>query len=211
MTYVPPELPPWDHDRPEHRALIEKVHRYRSAGWFAHSTETDTDEKTAQAARQTWWSDFGCEMSTDFDDGIFICIADPSRAIWFDPEADVCEGNSSYVHFLAQLSSLTEGDASIGEVVEDWHTEPGRIFVTYKLNGDEHSLALHHYDDWVDPKVLEQLNDELPAGGRRFYCFDGGGQPYALTWATADEVGAIASPGTTPLLDRAPDGWPGVR
>jgi len=32
------------------------------------------------------------------------------------------------------------------------------VFVSYRLNGADQQMALHEFDDWVDPKIIVQLN-----------------------------------------------------
>jgi len=41
------------------------------------------------------------------DDGIFISVADPERAIWFDPESDTCGENETYTSVLQDLAALS--------------------------------------------------------------------------------------------------------
>jgi hypothetical protein len=72
-------------------------------------------------------------------------------------------------------------------------------------------MALHEFGDWVDPKIIAQLDAALPAGGRRLYVFDGAGQAFGITWATPAEAESLCSRGRATLLDRAPDAWPGIR
>jgi hypothetical protein len=207
--YTPSTPTPFDLRSPEHRALIEEVGRYRKAGWF--EDEVGSDEEVAERARGRWWEHWESEVDTSGpDDGIFICMSDPSRATWFDPEADTCEGNETYIDALQELSALTGGAVVITDAVEDWQRQPGRVFVSYRLNGSQHELALHHFDDWVDPKMIAQLNAALPGDGRRFYVFDGGGQAFAITWATPNEAESLMASGRAVLLDRSPDKWPGV-
>jgi hypothetical protein len=210
MPYEPTAPPPFDPDDPAHRELIELVRRYRSAGWFAGDVASDED--VARRAREGWWAEWEQEVDTAApDDGIFICAADPGRAIWFDPEADTCEENATYLSVLDDLAAVTGGALRLVGVSEDWHREPGRVYVAYEVDGVGRELALHQFDDWVDPKIIEQINRSLPPDGGRFYVFDGGGQAFAITWATATEAAALNGSGQTALLDRAPDPWPGIR
>lgn len=59
--------------------------------------------------------------TSERDYAIFIKIADPQRAIWFDPEADTCEANATYTNVLKRLAALSGGALVITHVVEDWH------------------------------------------------------------------------------------------
>jgi hypothetical protein len=210
VPYEPPEPPPFDSADPDHQNLIALVRSYRSAGWFR--SETGSDEDVARRARERWWAEWADEVDTEgTDDGIFICSADPERATWFDPEADTCEENATYLSVLDELAGLSGSAVEFTDVVEDWNREPGRVFVSFRLDGGEHELALHEFDDWVDPKVIEQLNHYLAPERGRFWVFDGGGQAFAITWATSAEAEALSRSVRATLLDRAPDNWPGVR
>jgi hypothetical protein len=185
------------------------VKQYREAGWFEH--EAGTDEEVAEAARERWWAEWEREVDINPpDDGIFISMAGPQRALWFDPERDTCEENKTYTEVLGDLADLSGGTVVISDVVEDWHRESGRVFVSYRLSDANQEMALHEFDDWVDPKIIAQLNAALPPEGRRLYVFDGGGQAFAVTWATFSEAAALSSHGRATLLDRAPEAWPGV-
>lgn len=210
MAYIPSTPPPFDPQSPQYGALVQVVRQYREAGWFEH--EAGSDEKVAGGARERWWAEWEDEVDTSGpDDGIFICTADPQRASWFDPERDTCEENQTYTEVLEELAALSGGTVVISNVVEDWDREPGRVFVSYRLNGADQQMALHEFDDWVDPKIIVQLNAALPAEGRRLYVFDGGGQAFGITWATPAETESLCSRGRATLLDRAPDAWPGIR
>jgi hypothetical protein len=210
VPYEATPPPPFDPDNPKHHDLIDFVHRYRSAGWF--EGDVASDEDVTRRARERWWAEWEQEVDTaGSDDGIFLCFADPTRAIWFDPEADTCEENATYLSVLDDLAALTGGPIPLEGVSEDWQREPGRVYVTYRIDGVGHELALHQNDDWVDPKIIEQINRSLPPDGRRFYVFDGGGQAFAITWATAAEADALNGSGRAALFDRAPDLWPGIR
>jgi hypothetical protein len=210
MPYIPSTPTPFDPESREHGALIEEVRRYRRAGWFQN--EVGSDQEVAERARERWWAEWQSEVDTSGpDDGIFICMADPERAIWFDPESDTCEENETYTGVLQELAALSGGDLVITDVVEDWRREPGRVFVSCGVNGASIEVALHQYDDWVDPKIIAQLNAALPADSGRFYVFDGGGQAFGITWATSDEAESLMAHGRVVRLDRAPDAWPGIR
>ena len=206
MSSMPP---PWDPESPAHSGLVEAVRAYRRAGWLGRFGGA-SDEDAARALREEWWSQWEEEYAADEPDDGILAALDPERAIWFDPEADTCEDNRTYVDVLASLCEITGGELEITGVVEDWRREPGRVHVALVVNGTPGELHLHEFHDWVDPKVIEGLNRFLPRDGRHFYCFDGGGQAFCITWASPAEVAALEAARPARLLDKAPAAWPGV-
>ncbi len=91
-----------------------------------------------------------------------------------DPKADVCDGDNVYAEVVKEWAEITGGAFAPTDIHEKWHSVIGPIEVSFLVNGQPNLITPTHRDDWIDLKIVAQLNRILEASGKRFnYVVDG--------------------------------------
>jgi hypothetical protein len=149
-------------------------------------------------------------VGSELDDGDDeqLVVLDEDRAVSLDPENDVCDENHSYAEVLERLAGLTSGEVELTDIVEDWHRQPGQVYVAFSLNGRPAELCLEQMDDWTDGSMIGQLNALLARRGGHFFVFDGGGQAFSITCLTPEGAALVSRQRPLRLFDVAPEAWP---
>lgn len=90
-----------------------------------------------------------------------IALQDSTKAILKDSEADVLKGNDAYVFFLEQLSEISDNRFVPTDINEFWETETGPISVNFTAWEKQFVFKPEYFDDWLDCRVIEDLNNKL--------------------------------------------------
>jgi hypothetical protein len=160
-------IPACDLALPGEGTIAERVARLRAAGVFADRT-TLTDEQLAadlEAAIVAMWGD------VPPDDGsleLLVAEQDPTRVWWRDLEADVGAGGGVYAATLAEWAAISAGAFTPTEITETWASEEGPVSVSFESGGSTHVLEPEYLEDWIDPRILEPINQLIAPSGRQF-------------------------------------------
>ncbi len=98
-----------------------------------------------------------------------IALQDTNKAILKDTEADVLKGNDAYIFFLQQLSEISDSKFVPTDVKETWETETGPITVKLTSWEKQFEFKPEYFDDWLDGRVIEDINNELVDSKCGFY------------------------------------------
>jgi hypothetical protein len=136
---------------------------YRTLGLFS----AIRDESVIQQFRQ---SHGRYPNPTDPWDDVFL-LAYAQGDVWTgDPEADVCAENQVYREVLGEWAAISNGAFDPISIREDWETDTGPVQVSFDLAGRPMKISPAYQNDWIDLKVLQQINALIATSGRQFEC-----------------------------------------
>jgi hypothetical protein len=98
-----------------------------------------------------------------------IALHDSNKAILKDTEADIWKGSNAYVYFLQQLSEISDKKFVPTDINENWEFETGPITVKFKSWGKQFEFEPEYIDNWIDGRVIEDINNELLDSKCGFY------------------------------------------
>jgi hypothetical protein len=179
--------------------VLRFVRFYRSLGFFTGTEHVDEDHPFGRGA----WP--GCERPLDFArfsdeeladlliaryerdhdcavdavwafDDADLLRYDTSRVWSEDMEADVCAGNDVYVWVLREWARISRGCFRPEDITETWETDEGPITVTFAIDGVRCTWHPAFDGDWIDPHLLEWVNEVIAPTGCEFECLSGEGQ-----------------------------------
>jgi len=91
--------------------------------------------------------------------------------VWVgDPEADVCAENQVYREVLGEWAIISKGAFTPTSIREDWETDTGPVEVSFDLAGRLTKVSPAYENDWIDLKVLRQINALIATSDRQFEC-----------------------------------------
>lgn len=107
-------------------------------------------------------------------DDVFL-LAYAKDKVWADdPEADVCAENKIYQEVLPEWAHISHGAFAPYNITEQWESDSGPITVWFQLGERLASVSPNYQDDWIDLKVLRQINRLIDGSGRQFECSSDG-------------------------------------
>ena len=147
---------------------------------------------------------------TDYDR--FFLATDSDRVWDQDLECDAVSGNGAYVQAIQGWARISRGAFQPESIQEKWG--PARkvsgtlakdpptdsVTVALTVSGHPHEWVVDHYDDWLNPIFLEDVNGLLASSPIRFCAFPPRDQTMTLIALTAAERATIESaraPGLT--------------
>jgi hypothetical protein len=153
------------------QSIGERVVALRELGLFADRPDL-SNEDISQRVEARLDELYGGELLAD-DPLLELIVAslDESRVWWGDLEADVGDGNDVYVSTLEQWAAISKGAFEPEDVRETWDAEDGPVTVTFTLDGENVELKPEYLEDWIDPRILAPINDQIADSGRRFELF----------------------------------------
>jgi hypothetical protein len=135
--------------------------------------------RSAAALLQTIQAEHG-------EDWVYLCANLTSPAaldqllVWQDRERvwsrdleGVYPGEEAYAVTLAELAAISRGGFAPSAVSETWASPEGPVLVRYTARGTRHEFV--HQDgrnDFLDLRLVEQINDLLGPGGTQFAVCD---------------------------------------
>jgi hypothetical protein len=147
-------------------SLDERVRGLRDIGLFADASSTDAElaAEVEAAIAETW----GEVPEDDPTVELLIAEQDRSRVWWRDLEADVAEGSDVYAVTLGEWAAIS-GDSFVPtSIVETWESPTGPITVSFELEGAAHVLEPEYLEDWIDIRILGDINELTSVEGRDF-------------------------------------------
>jgi len=136
---------------------------YRSLGLFgAVQDEHVIQQFTQSHGRQP--------NPSDVWDHVFLLAYAQGDAWADDPEADVCAENQVYREVIGEWATVSKGSFDPTSIKEDWETDTGPIQVSFDLGGRPARISPAYQNDWIDLKVLQQINALIATSGRQFEC-----------------------------------------
>lgn len=95
---------------------------------------------------------------------------------WTPPEGGVSFFSYSavtmdgmYTSLLSDLSSMTGGELSITDILEEPFDNGSRIRITFLLNGEAQTMEADNFGEWYDESILNTLNELLAGTGKQLY------------------------------------------
>ena len=124
------------------------------------ANEFDSDsKKTIRTLTKLYKKDWGDELDENDPHIDLIILKYISKLVWWeDTEADVINGNDVYVLALSEWKEITNQQFSPINIIEKWATERGDISVHFEMNGDDYKIHPRYLDDYLDIKVLTEIN-----------------------------------------------------
>jgi hypothetical protein len=114
----------------------------------------------------------------------------PSDNIWcFDTEC--IEVHGDYATIALRMAVLAQGSLPLEDVQDHVDTEANEAWLSFRLDGKAHRWDFEVNDDWVDPAIIERLQDLLVkrGTGRRFINIHTyGGQEIVIACSTPAQV-----------------------
>lgn len=105
----------------------------------------------------------------------------PKEAFWFDWEG--FDMSTEYTNILNAVNAMADGDFTITDIKQDmtevdWEQGTGKVYISFRINGDLYQYKLKMMNDWLDTKIIKHINDALETAGveKRVYGMDDGGQ-----------------------------------
>lgn len=126
-----------------------------------------------------------------------ILALDTTQVVFGDTEADVAKGNNAYISLLNTFSIASAGIFGPTNIREDWETDKGPINVSFVSNGDTINFKASYYDDYLDEKIFDIINQEmLKKGDEKFFFVSDGeelefGQEYMFIRMTPSQKDSV--------------------
>ncbi|MET0771909.1 MAG: hypothetical protein ABWZ82_02395 [Candidatus Limnocylindrales bacterium] len=155
-------------DLPEGESIAQRVARLRQLGLFADRASL-TDAELAEVIETAIATTWGGAIPPD-DPFLELIVAeqDPDRVWWRDLEADVWSGGELYLATLEEWAAISVDAFTPSGISETWASEQGPIRIAFEMGGSTHILEPEYLDDWIDPRILEPINELIAPTGRRF-------------------------------------------
>lgn len=179
---------------PENESVTDRVGALRGVGLFADRGDL-SDAELATAIQSDIVARWGELPEDSLEAELLIAERDEARVWWRDLEADVDESNQVYVTTLHEWAAISEGVFVPGSITETWSSAAGPIDVSFTLAGEELTLRPDYLEDWIDPRILDTINERLAPEGRRFTLFQAFDQTAVVLALTADERSALENRG----------------
>jgi len=103
-------------------------------------------------------------------DDVFLLAYSEGNVWEGDLEADVCAHNEVYSEVLPEWARISRGAFAPSAITEHWESETGPITLSFQLGGQPASLSPGYHDDWIDLKILQQINGLIALSGHQFEC-----------------------------------------
>jgi hypothetical protein len=180
---------------PEGETIGQRVVALREIGLFAGRPD-QSDEDVIREVETQLDERYGGGLTAD-DPLIDLVVAsmDDSRVWWGDLEADVGADNQVYETTLEEWASISKGAFAPQQIDETWDSGSGPLTITFTLGGDTIELAPEYLEDWIDPRILTPINEQIANSGRRFELFKAFDQSAFLMALTGSERAALEARG----------------
>jgi hypothetical protein len=180
---------------PEGETIEQRVAGLREIGLFADRQDL-SDEDLSQSVEAQLDTTYGGQLPADDPlVDLIVAAADESRVWWSDLEADVDAENQVYASTLEEWAAISEGAFEPHDIEERWNSGSGPVTVTFTLDGTAVALAPEYLEDWIDPRILTPINDQIADTGRRFELFQTFDQSAFVMALTAKERAALEARG----------------
>lgn len=162
------------------------IHFFRSIGFFDQYEGSDKElaNMLVKEHIEKWGKPYD---PTDQYSDLTLLSLDTSRIWWKDTEADVCSGNSVYKRTLQEWSLISRGAFLPENITEYWETEEGPIQVNFDHENSSYVLQPEFLDDYIDLRLLSQINRLIMANGKNFEMFRPFDQTGFVVVLTGDE------------------------
>ncbi|MEW9701975.1 stalk domain-containing protein [Paenibacillus sp. SI8] len=154
--------------------VLDAAHYYRKLGFFEKDkslTAQQFDDKFIEFYKgfvDEDWDPFNSKEGFDAFADLYVLQQDTDRVWMEDTEADVGQGNDSYVQALKNWSAISRGTFKPTDIVEKWESEEGPITVTFTLNGQKKSVHPLYMNDFLDTEILKEINILIRDSGYQF-------------------------------------------
>ena len=169
-------------------SLEHRIGFFQELGLLPGDTPTTTNElavAVANAYREEWGEEI--DISGSLADLEILRYG--GAAIWWeDTEADVYPGNDVYVRVIAEWAAISHGSFAPERIEESWESDSGPITVSFSLSGNLVSLRPEYLDDYIDPRILVQINDTIRSSGRQFELHRAFDQTAFIVCLTQDQM-----------------------
>ncbi len=148
----------------------ELVQYFVDLGFFEDIASSETSERDADI-RKRFRDEFGREVPNLPRSNLAhmkVLAQDRTRVWWNDLEADVSSGNKVYIRTLEALGHISLGYFEPVAIEETWSTETGPISVRFELSGAQIELNPEYGADYIDIRILDDLNKLLQGTPIRF-------------------------------------------
>jgi hypothetical protein len=148
--------------------IVDRVAALRSVGLFADRAGM-TDAALAAAVETAMADVWGAPEDVPASlVELVVAEQDPTRVWWRDLEADVAAENEVYAQTIAEWSEISAGAFEPTDIVETWQGPAGPVTVAFTHDGTQRTLSPEYLEDWIDPRILTQINEAIADSGRRF-------------------------------------------
>ena len=124
-----------------------------------------------------------------------VAEQDPDRVWWRDLEADVWSEGGLYASTLDEWAAISVGAFRPTGISETWASEEGPIRISFEMGGSTHILEPEYLEDWIDPRILEPINQLVAPTGRRFRMVSPFDQTAFVMALTDTEAAALEAAG----------------
>jgi hypothetical protein len=114
---------------------------------------------------------------------------------WSDLEADVGAENHVYASTLEEWAAISKGAFAPQQIQETWDSGSGPVTIRFALDGETVELTPEYLEDWIDPRILTPINEQIADAERQFELFQAFDQSAFLMALTAKERAALEARG----------------
>jgi hypothetical protein len=104
-------------------------------------------------------------------------------------------GNAVYENTITEWANISNGAFSPTSIKETWKSDTGPITITFELEGQEISIQPEYTDDYIDTKILFQINELTKNSGKQFEMHKAFDQTAFIVCLTNEEKGALTERG----------------
>ncbi len=172
--------------------LLDSVRYFRTLGFFQNQPQADEELARLEGERleQEWDGEWN--PSWEHPD-LFLLAHDAQRVWWMDMEADVCRDNHVYIDTLREWGSISRGAFEPEAIREEWNSDKGPIFVTFRHKNKPSSISPKFWGDFIDTEILRELDQIIQGTGIRFEPHANFDQTCFIVALTSDEKRRLRS------------------
>ncbi len=151
-----------------------------------------TVNKISKAYREDWETEFN--NNDPLADLMLLKYSD-AKVWWEDTEADVLPGNAVYENTITEWANISNGVLSPRNIKETWESDTGPITITFELQEQEKSIQPEYLDDYIDTKILLQINKLIKNSSKQFEMYEPFDQTAFVICLTNSEKRALKKRG----------------
>lgn len=149
--------------------LTESVRYFRQLG-FLKKYHSLSDEELVKELHRVGWNSEPNPLYGVTD--LSLLAMDKDAVWWHDTEADVFMGNNVYVRVLREWGSISRGTFLPEHIEEVWESADGPVEIRFAHHGDRFTIYAESFGDYLDLRVLLQINRLIRDSGIRFELYE---------------------------------------
>ena len=180
---------------PEGETIGQRVAALREIGLFADRPDQSNEDVISDVDARLEETFGGTLTADDPYLDLIVASMDVSRVWWGDLEADVGAENQVYAATLEEWAAISEGAFDPQAIEERWASGSGPVTISYAVDGQAVELAPDYLEDWIDPRILTSVNEQIADSGRQFELFQAFDQSAFVMALTGSERTALVARG----------------